>query len=168
MKTIIYFGDVSYKPIKNRRRLFIVNSESGQYWSLKMQLDDDVIKWKHFPRYWPFVRGIHRSLVNSLHRGQWRGALMFSLICDLNKRLSKQWWGWWSPSPSRSLLRHCNVLLDARSRLWLRPYSMYDALNLMCEYILALWWIMIERLLLPAAYVTINQTIMCLKTSYWV
>ena len=21
----------------------------------------DVIKWKHFPRYWPFVRGIHRS-----------------------------------------------------------------------------------------------------------
>ena len=22
---------------------------------------DDVIKWKHFPRYWPFVRGIHRS-----------------------------------------------------------------------------------------------------------
>ena len=23
--------------------------------------DDDVIKWKQFPRYWPFVRGIHRS-----------------------------------------------------------------------------------------------------------
>ena len=22
---------------------------------------DDVIKWNHFPRYWPFVRGIHRS-----------------------------------------------------------------------------------------------------------
>ena len=42
---------------------------------------DDVIKWKHFPRYWPFVRGIHWSPVNSLHKGQWRGALMFSLIC---------------------------------------------------------------------------------------
>ena len=41
----------------------------------------DVIKWKHFPRYWPFVQGIHRSLVNSPHKGQWRGALMFSLIC---------------------------------------------------------------------------------------
>ena len=27
---------------------------------------DDVIKWKLFPRYWPFVRGIHRSTVNSL------------------------------------------------------------------------------------------------------
>ena len=41
---------------------------------------DDVIKWKHFPRYWPFVRGIHRSAVNSPHKGQWRGALMFSLL----------------------------------------------------------------------------------------
>ena len=38
---------------------------------------DNVIKWKHFPRYWPFVRGIHRSPVNSPHKGQWRGALMF-------------------------------------------------------------------------------------------
>ena len=26
---------------------------------------DDVIKWKHFPCHWPFVRGIHRSPVNS-------------------------------------------------------------------------------------------------------
>ena len=44
---------------------------------------DNVIKWKHFPRYWPFVQGIHRSPVNSPHKGQWRGALMFSssLIC---------------------------------------------------------------------------------------
>ena len=42
---------------------------------------DDVIKWKHFPRYWSFVRGIHRSPVNSPHKGQWRGALMFTLIC---------------------------------------------------------------------------------------
>ena len=41
----------------------------------------DVIKWKHFPRYWPFVRGIHWSPVNYPHKGQWRGALMFSLIC---------------------------------------------------------------------------------------
>ena len=42
---------------------------------------DDVIKWKHFPCYWPFVRGINRSPVNSAHKGQWRGALIFSLIC---------------------------------------------------------------------------------------
>ena len=40
-------------------------------------IHDDVIKWKRFPRYWPFVRGIHRSAGNSPHKGQWRGALMF-------------------------------------------------------------------------------------------
>ena len=33
--------------------------------------------------YWPFMRGIHRSPVNSPHKDQWRGALMFSLICAL-------------------------------------------------------------------------------------
>ena len=33
------------------------------------------------PRYWPFVRGIYGSTVNSPHKGQWRGTLMFSLIC---------------------------------------------------------------------------------------
>ena len=33
------------------------------------------------PRYWSFVRGIHRTPVNSPHKGQWRGALMFSFIC---------------------------------------------------------------------------------------
>ena len=42
---------------------------------------DGVIKWKHFPRYWPFVRGIHRSPMNSPQKGPWRGALMSSLIC---------------------------------------------------------------------------------------
>ena len=42
---------------------------------------DDVIKWKPFPRIWPFVRGIHRWPVNSPHKSPLRGALMFSLIC---------------------------------------------------------------------------------------
>ena len=42
---------------------------------------DDVIKWKHFPRYWPFVRVIRRSPVDSPHKGLRRGALRFSLIC---------------------------------------------------------------------------------------
>ena len=40
---------------------------------------DDGIKSKHFPRYWPFVRGNHRWPLNSPHKGQWRRALMFSL-----------------------------------------------------------------------------------------
>ena len=35
---------------------------------------------RHSSRYLPFVRGIHRSPVNFPHKGQWRGALVFSLI----------------------------------------------------------------------------------------
>ena len=115
---------------------------------------DDVIKWKHFPRNWPFVRGIHRSrwiphtkasdaelrcfLNLRLKVSWWRhqmetfSALM--AICAgnspvpgeipaqrpvtrkfdvffylrLNKRLSKQPWGWWFETPSWSLWRQCN------------------------------------------------------------
>ena len=72
---------------------------------------NDVIRWKHFPRYWPFVRGIHRQSANAPHKGQWRGALMFYLICDVNKRSRKQPWGWWFQTPSCSLWRHCNGLV---------------------------------------------------------
>ena len=50
-----------------------------------------VIKWKHFPHYWPFMRGIHRSPVKSPHKDQWRGTLMFSLICAwINDWLNNQ------------------------------------------------------------------------------
>ena len=57
------------------RLCFILSSQS-----ILSAFHDDVIKWKHFPRNWPFVREIHRSPVNFPHKGQWRGALMFSLI----------------------------------------------------------------------------------------
>ena len=61
---------------------------------------DDVIKMKHFPRYWPFVRWIHQSLVNSPHKGQWRVALMVSLICD--------WTNYWANNrEADDLRRHC-------------------------------------------------------------
>ena len=49
-------------------------------WNYSVCLND-VIKWNDFPRYWSFVRGLHRSLVNCPHKGQWRGAMVFSLIC---------------------------------------------------------------------------------------
>ena len=48
---------------------------------------DDVIKWKHVPRHWLFMQGIHRWLrvihrspVNCPHTDQWRETLMFSLL----------------------------------------------------------------------------------------
>ena len=62
------------------------NHQSQQYleWIqglMRRMYHDDVMKWKHFSRYWPFVRGIHRWPVNLPHKCQWCGALMFSLIC---------------------------------------------------------------------------------------
>ena len=68
---------------------------------------DDVIKLKHFPRYWLFVRGIHQSPVNSPHKGQCRGALMFTLICT---RIS----GWINNCEAGDLIRnraHYDVII---------------------------------------------------------
>ena len=71
---------------------------------------DDVIKWKHVPRCWLFVWGIHRWPVNSLHNGQWRRALMFFFYLSLDKGLSTQSRRRWFETPSRSLWRHCHVV----------------------------------------------------------
>ena len=50
------------------------------FWYPMYAIHDDVINWKPFPRYWPFVRIIHQSPAKSPHKGHWHGALLFSLI----------------------------------------------------------------------------------------
>ena len=62
----------------------------------KLQHHDDVIKWKHFPRYWPFVRTKASD-----------AKLFFDM--RLNKRLSKQSCGWWFETLSRPLWRRRNA-----------------------------------------------------------
>ena len=63
-------------------------------------MHDDAIKWKHFPRYWYFVRGMTQS---------------FDVFFDLplSKRLSKQPRRQLFNMQSRSLWRHCN------GKIWL-------------------------------------------------
>ena len=68
--------------------------------------------WRHqmetLPPYWPFVRGIHRSRMDSPHKGQWRGALILNLFAP-EQRVEKKldtpviW------VPSRSSWRQSNV-----------------------------------------------------------
>ena len=82
----------------------------------RVHFHDDIIKWKHFPRNWPFVRGIHRSPVNSLHEGQWRWALMFSLICT---RIN----GWVNNREAGDLRRH---------------RAHYDAIVMLCDIMVTL------------------------------
>ena len=93
---------------------------------------DDVIKRKHFPRYWPFVRGSHRLPVNSPHKSQWRGALMFSLIYAWIN-------GWVNNREAGDLRRHrahyrrhCNEL--ARSKLMEGPVNTDFLIIMLCWY----------------------------------
>ena len=59
---------------------------------------------------WPFVMGIQRFPHNTFpHKGQWRGALMFSLR-RRNKWFNKQSRWLWFETQLCSLKYHCNVL----------------------------------------------------------
>ena len=90
---------------------------------LRIQLfHDDVIKRKHFPRYWPFVWGIHRSPVNSPHKGQWYGALMFSLICV--------WINSWANNREAGDLRRYRVHYDV-SVMFVQGHNQLDCYSFM-------------------------------------
>ena len=69
---------------------------------------DDVIKWKHFPRYWPFV-GRNPPVTGGFppHRPVTRS---FYVCFELrfNKRFGKRSRRRWFDTPSHSLWRHCN------------------------------------------------------------
>ena len=104
-------------------------------------LHDDVIKWKHFPRYWPFVRGIHRSPVNSPHKGQWRGVLMFFFICAYTNG--------WVNNREAGDRAHCDVIVMDIG-CWYpimlsKSVILLTASNLIriqgtCHRILSIWW----------------------------
>ena len=70
IKTInTYDGDYDYNVYnyyydKNEHEIYIFPEQSCMIEKPIPILHDDVMKWKHFPRYWLFVRGIHWSLVS--------------------------------------------------------------------------------------------------------
>ena len=65
-------------------------------------LHDDVIKWKHFPRYWHFVSGTNRSPVDSPHKGLWRGPGDAELWCFISAWTN----GWVNNLDAGDLRRH--------------------------------------------------------------
>ena len=102
---------------------------------------DNVIKWKHFPRYWPFVRGTHRSPVNSPHKGQWRGALMFSLICV--------WINGWVNNGEACDLRRYRAYYDVTVMRWQNCKTQLKVTHVCRNYIcytcsilqrVGIWW----------------------------
>ena len=81
-----------------------------------------------FPRYWPFVLGIHQSPVNSPNKGQWHGALMFSLICA--------WINGWINNREAGDLRRHRAHYDV---------NVMNLFTLMLSYKNSLWWNMKVR-----------------------
>ena len=68
--------------------------------SMILAVHDDVLKWKHFPRYWPFVWGIHRSPVFSLTKASDAELWCSSLICGWTNVWVNNW-------VASDLGRHC-------------------------------------------------------------
>ena len=81
--------------------------------------------WRHqmetFSALLALCVGNSPATVNSPYNGQWRGALMFSLIFAY-KGLSKQTRRRWFETPLGSSWRHCNVIplqwIRVQSRFW--------------------------------------------------
>ena len=97
-----YTAFISDKPFPHCYSL-LLQSYWGKY-SCKKSRHDNVITWKDFPRYWHFVRGIHRS------QGQWRAALL-PLICAWTN-------GWANNRHTGDLNRHgahYNVIVMRRT-----------------------------------------------------
>ena len=79
---------------------------------------DDVIKWKHCPRYWHIVTG------EFPHKGQWRGALKFSMICA--------WRNGWVNNRYIGYLKRRRAHYDITVMV-LEPRSSYDPMTLTSE-----------------------------------
>ena len=93
---------ILYNPQLLRRFLLSQSPQIGPWPSCT----DDLQLW--FPPHWPLVRGIHRSLVNSPHKVQWRGALIISAICASTNGRENNWKRRWFETPLCLLWRHCN------------------------------------------------------------
>ena len=110
----------------------LTHLNKGQYNDTKFKSIfnyENIIKWRHFPRYWPFVRGIPGEFP-----AQRPVTRSFDVFFDLglNKRLSKQSWGWWFETPSRSLWRHRNdgsVMISIGSLNAFRHRDAYVSVN---------------------------------------
>ena len=77
---------------------------------------DDVMTWKHFPYYWPFEMGSHRSLVHPRQKRpvmlRFNAFLVVNLNLLFNKRSSFQWFD-----------THMTLLVGIRARTKWTPSS---------------------------------------------
>ena len=77
----------------------------------RIDIHDDIITWKLFPCYWPFVRGIHRWPVDSPQKGpvMWSSGIFFAVNPLLNN-----WTNSGVVSDLRCLTAHVDGLVQER------------------------------------------------------
>ena len=57
------------------------NSVDYRHWTTSNFLKhEDIVTWKHFLHYWPFMRRLHLSFMASVHEESIKQALMFYLV----------------------------------------------------------------------------------------
>ena len=90
---------------------------------------DDVIKWKHFLRYWSFFEG-NPPVTDGLP-SQRQVTRSFDIFFDLrlNKQLIKLSGHWWFETPLRSLWRHCNGKILGKLVTMEQNVSIYTLMN---------------------------------------
>ena len=80
-----------------------VNSSGSTSWVWDTLMHhDDVIKWKHFPRYWPFYEG--NTPVTKVGDPELWCFLWYALEQTVEQTIDTLW----IESPSLSLWRHCS------------------------------------------------------------
>ena len=98
-----------------KRSIVTQNSFAADMSRILIQIVHYTLRWKHFPHHCPFVPGIHRP--RWIPRTKASDAELCCFDVRLNKRVSKQSWGWWFETPPCSLWRHCNDLSTLRNIL---------------------------------------------------
>ena len=109
--------------------------------------DYTFIKWKHFPRYWPFTgpRWIPRTKASDAE-------LWCFVWSTLGWRLSKHLWGWWFEMPSRPLWRYSNAFITATGMELLKLISFsVKEIFILQKYLLgslyqsiSYWWVSLQ------------------------
>ena len=105
--------------------------------------------WKHFPNHWLFVRGLHRSLVDSPHKESVMGTLMFSLMlswtscCTISQVTSHlrhhdfMWRNynngphWWMNSPAKENMNLVTFMKNHQDRPGRNTFTL---LKRICHY----------------------------------
>ena len=100
-----WWVELFYQHIEAKWHIYALVGELNHRWFMQW--------WRHetetISASLAFMRGIHRSPVNSPRGPMTRNFDVFFAL-SLNKRLSKQSWGWWFKTPSRPLWHHCNAM----------------------------------------------------------